>query len=197
KIGSMNGLGALMLSRHGVRPEGVLRGKSKACVAHLKEVIDVLQSAGYEVVVAYGTLLGAVREGRFLAHDDDIDIMYKAKAHHRPAVEVEIKTLRKLLEAAGFRATDLLPKHLNMHVVSRKGGLVIDVFPCWLQHGRLEMHMEGMAIRGISPDIMFPAGIAVLEGENLPAPADPDRFLEDRYGAGWRVPDPYHDWPWK
>lgn len=197
KIGSMNGMGALMLSRHGVRAEGVLRGKSKAYIAHLMEVIAVLQGAGYEVVIAYGTLLGAVREGRFLAHDDDIDIMYRAKAHDKPDVEAEIKRLRKLLETAGFRATDLLPKHLNMHVVSRKGGLVIDVFPCWLQDGRLQMHMEAMAIRGISPNIMFPAGLAKLEGEDLPAPADPAGFLQERYGAGWKVPDPYHDWPWK
>jgi hypothetical protein len=59
------------------------------------------------------------------------------------------------------------------------------------------MHMEGMAIRGISPDIMFPAGIVKLEGETLPAPADPTGFLQERYGAGWKDPDPYHDWPWK
>lgn len=197
KIGSLNGLDTLMLSRHGVRVQGVLRRKSKAYIAHLEEVIQVMQSAGYEVVIAYGTLLGAVREGRFLAHDDDIDIMYKAKAGDRLGVEAEIASVRKLLAATGFRVTDMLPKHLNMHVVSRKGGLVIDVFPCWLQDGELQMHMEKMVIRGLAPSMMFPASMVNLEGESLPAPADPPGFLGERYGADWKIPDPYHDWPWR
>lgn len=196
-MGRERGLGTLMLSRHGLRAQGVLRQKSKAYMAHLKEVISVLQGAGYEVVTAYGTLLGAVREGRFLAHDDDIDIMYRAKAGDRVSVEAEVRMLRDLFEESGFRAADLLPKHLNMHIVSREKGLVIDAFPTWLQDGLLHMHMEGMAIRGIEPGIMFPASTVSLEGEGLPAPANPGAFLEERYGGGWKLPDPYHDWPWK
>jgi SAM-dependent methyltransferase len=37
---------------------------------------------------------------------------------------------------------------------------------------------------------VFPLGTVTLEGRELPAPADTDRFLTATYGAGWRVPDP-------
>lgn len=196
-LGRRRQMGNMMLSRHGVRSEGVLRQKSGAYVSHLKQVMRALEGGGYACMLAYGTLLGAVREGRFLAHDDDVDIMYHAKATNRKDLEAEIRRIGRMLADAGFRAEDLLPKHLNMHVVSKTGGIVVDVFPCWLSGGLMSMHMEGMAIRGLPPEIILPPREVLLEGEPFPAPADPEAFLAERYGSGWKVPDPYHDWPWR
>jgi hypothetical protein len=191
------GIGPFMLTRHGIRSEGILRRRSGDYLAHLGAVVRAMEGFGYRAVLAYGTLLGAVREGRFLAHDDDVDLVFIARAGTRAQVEREVVEVRDKLRATGFRAEDLLPKHLNMHVGGNGAGVMVDLFPCWLQDGRMWMHMKGMAIQGIDPEIMQPPGTARIEGATFPAPAKPEAFLRERYGDGWKVADPYYDWPWK
>ena len=96
----------------------------------------------------------------------------------------------------GFRVVNLLPNSLNMHVIDSRNGAVMDVFPCWEEQERLCMHMESMKIRGIDPAIVYPSGTLSLLGRTLPAPADPEAFLQERYGDGWRVSDQFFEWPW-
>lgn len=196
-LAAIHSLDPVMLSRHGLRPVGVLRQKAQAYLVHLEAVIEAMTSLGYDAMIAYGTLLGAVREGKFLAHDDDVDVMYVAKSSTRQELTAEIGRLKSRLRELGFRAEDLLPKHTNMHVKDPSSGVSIDLFPCWLEDGLLQMHMEGMKIRGLQPDIMLPTSRVSLEGRVLAAPGNPEGFLSERYGDRWNVADPYYDWPWK
>jgi hypothetical protein len=56
--------------------------------------------------------------------------------------------------------------------------------------------MESMKVRGIDPAIVYPASQVQLCGRMMPAPADPEAYLEERYGAGWRISDQFFEWPW-
>jgi hypothetical protein len=48
-------------------------------------------------------------------------------------------------------------------------------------------------IRGkLSRAELEPFSLVELEGETYPAPAVPEKWLELNYGAGWRIPDPGH-----
>ena len=47
----------------------------------IEVVLDALREAGVEAFLAYGTLLGAVREGKLLGHDSDADLGYVSRAH--------------------------------------------------------------------------------------------------------------------
>jgi hypothetical protein len=52
----------------------------------LRVAAEALTAAGADWWVAYGTLLGLVREGRLMAHDNDIDLAVHLgvdPAHHR------------------------------------------------------------------------------------------------------------------
>lgn len=190
------GLGGFMLTRHGVKPQGVLRREPQRFLHHLVAVVDVLRRLDRDPVLAYGTLLGAVRDHHFIAHDDDVDLLYRSGASSRAEVEAELPVLKAQLQDAGFKVVDLLPNSLNMHVIDARNGAVMDVFPCWLEDGSLQMHMESMKIRGIDPAIVHPSGAMDFLGTTLPVPAKPEAFLEERYGPGWSVSDQFFEWPW-
>ncbi|MDQ3288186.1 MAG: LicD family protein [Pseudomonadota bacterium] len=190
------GLGMFMLTRHGLRPAGVLRTDPQRFLAHTQAVLDALSRMGRDPVLAYGTLLGAVRDGDFIAHDDDIDLLYRSRATSKAAVEAELSSIKEELRGYGFRVTDLLPNSLNMHVMDPRSGTDMDVFPCWEEGGLLQMHMEGMKIRGIDPAIVYPTGRIEFLGRTFPVPAQPEAYLEHRYGPGWRVSDQFFEWPW-
>ncbi len=46
----------------------------------IQTVLDAIASAGIDAFLAYGTLLGAVREKRFLGHDSDADLAYVSES---------------------------------------------------------------------------------------------------------------------
>ena len=195
-IAAISGMGRYMLTRHGVKTQGILRRDPEKFVSHLQAVISTLRSLGREPVMAYGTLLGAIRDGDFIAHDDDIDLLYRSGASSRETAEQDILELKSDLRARGFRVVDLLPNSLNMHVIDPANGAVMDIFPCWLEEGRLQMHMESMKVRGIDPGIVYPSRDMGFRGAQLPAPAKPEAFLRERYGDGWGVSDQFYEWPW-
>jgi hypothetical protein len=195
-IASVRGLGGFMLTRHGVKGEGVLRRHPERFLDHMQAVLAALRDLGRAPVIAYGTLLGAVRENNFIAHDDDIDLVYRSRSRNRAEVEAELPTIQDALRERGFKVVNLLPNSLNMHVIDARNGAVMDVFPCWEQDGRIQMHMESMKVRGIDPAIMYPATEVSLLGRQLPAPARPEAFLLERYGPGWQVSDQFFEWPW-
>ena len=195
-LGHALGIGGFMLTRHGVKREGMLRQEPARFLRHMMAVIESLMRMGRDPALAYGTLLGAVRDRNFIAHDDDVDLLYRSNRSSRPEVEAELLEIKQQLRANGFRVVDLLPNSLNMHVISPENGAVMDIFPCWLEDGKLQMHMEGMKVRGIDPDIVFPTGSIDFLGEQVPIPARPDSYLEERYGPGWREPDQFFEWPW-
>ena len=45
----------------------------------MERILDALHEIGIEAFPAYGTLLGAVREGRLLGHDSDADLGYVSR----------------------------------------------------------------------------------------------------------------------
>lgn len=195
-VAAAAGLGRYMLTRHGVKSEGVLRQNPERFVSHMRAVIAALETLGREPFLAYGTLLGAVRDRDFIAHDDDIDLMCRSAASSRKEAEQDVLVLKEELRGHGFKVVDLLPNSLNLHVIDPRNGAVMDVFPCWRQDGALCMHMETMKIRGIPEDMIYPRSVLSFHGEDFPAPSRPEAFLRARYGDGWRVSDQFYEWPW-
>ena len=66
-------------------------------------VLRALQDGGVEPFLAYGTLLGAVREGGFIGHDSDIDLGYVSRHPHPVDVVRESFRLQRELRREGLR----------------------------------------------------------------------------------------------
>jgi SAM-dependent methyltransferase len=155
----------------------------------IEEVLGALKKAGVDAFPAYGTLLGAVRGGRLIGHDSDADLGYVSEHTHPVDVVRESFRLQRALADMGYRITRYSGAAFKVDVVEGDGSVRgLDVFGGFLADGYL--NLMGEIRTPFRREWVFPLGTTVLEGRELPAPANTEEFLAATYGPGWRVPDP-------
>lgn len=194
EVAAARGGGSYVITRHGVQRSRLL-SDSASYLAAMRDVMRILAAAGRSPMLAYGTLLGAIRDRSFIAHDDDVDVLYRCEATNREGVELEIAEVQALLASHGFEVNRMFA-NLNMHVHDLRRNVEVDVFPCWDANGQTHLHMERMSIRSIDTSILFPAIEVEFLGEQFAVPGNPEAFLLERYGEGWTVSNPFFEWPW-
>ncbi|NPC95901.1 class I SAM-dependent methyltransferase [Nocardioides sp. zg-DK7169] len=184
---------ALILDKWGqlIRP---LSAESGSVIDELMEhtarlLDDLREKAGVPAFICYGTLLGAVRNGRLIGHDNDIDVAYLSE--HPAPVDVvrEGYRVERALRAAGWLVRRGSGVRLNVRLRLTDGSSrFIDVFTAHWVEGRLYIPSDtGFPM---PREAILPLDNVELMGRKLPAPADPERLLAATYGEGWRVPDP-------
>ncbi len=170
----------------------VFAGRSDRDIAALLDAVDAvlaaLRTAGLEPFVAYGTLLGAVREGRVLGHDSDADLGYVSR--HTDPVDVarESFAVQRRLAADGWQISRYSGGSFKMLVTEGDVTRGLDVFGGFLDEGRL--YLMGEIGVPFEREWITPLGEAQLDGRPVPVPARPEKLLEATYGPGWRTPDP-------
>ena len=147
---------------------------------NLKLFKKILSKNNIKFQLAYGTLLGAVREHDFISHDEDIDlvILEEEKQH---TFDILPQLIAEGFEIARYDRRGLLS-------IIRKGEYIDLYF----------MKSDGKGIRTCS-------GILVIEkfltntapisfkGEEFEVPKDYKGFLECEYGKSWSTPIEWHD----
>lgn len=152
-------------------------------------VLESMRSRGHEAFLAYGNLLGAVREGRFIGHDNDADIAYLARGSHPVDVIVESMRIEREFLNQGWRTGRMSGGTFKVWTRTPSGlGIGIDVFSAFYHQGLL--HIMPSVAADLPREALLPTSTVTLEGRELPAPAQPERLLEATYGSGWQVPDP-------
>lgn len=155
----------------------------------LETVLALLHEQGLEAFPAYGTLLGAVREGTFLGHDNDADVGYVSRHTHPIDVIRESHRVQRAVERQGYATSRHSGGAFKIDVPDADGSVRgLDVFGGFFSEGHLALLGEIWA--PYEREWIFPLGTVTLDGRSLPAPADPERLLTATYGPGWRVPDP-------
>lgn len=155
----------------------------------LDEVIGALERAGARPFVAYGTLLGAVRDGNFIGHDSDADIGYVSPHDHPVDVIRESFDLQRRLQDMGYRIERYSGLGLKVIVQEADGAnRGLDVFGGFQRDGML--YLMGEVGHPFRDEWLYPRGTAELAGRSVPVPAQPERLLEAMYGPHWRIPDP-------
>ncbi len=155
----------------------------------ISTVLDAIASAGIEPFLAYGTLLGAVREKKFLGHDSDADVAYVSASSSPVDVVRESFRLQRAVHERGFRTYRYSGAAFRIDVVEGDGVVRgLDVFAGFIDDGRL--YQMGEIGADFRREWIYPLGTCTLEGHSFPSPAVPERWLEAAYGPSWAVPDP-------
>lgn len=160
---------------------------------YLDDVEAVLQAlqdeCGVPAFISYGTLLGAVRERKLVGHDVDVDLGYLSKYTHPVDVVRESLHIERVVRSHGWRVVRQNGGFLAAFMPQRDGSTRnLDIFTAFFVGDRLyQVHDIGTEARVAD---VLPLQRIPLEGRELPAPANPELFLEAAYGPGWRVPDP-------
>ena len=149
---------------------------------------------GKDLFLIYGTLLGPVREGRFLPWDDDFDVAYLSDHTDVDAVRAESIDVMRSLAAAGF-AVGLNPEgrpfRLGRH--GHLGSTWLDVRPAWFEDGHLLAPNHARVPMLL--DDLVPLATLHVDGDAFRVPRRPDAFLAAYYGDDWREPKPGHRGP--
>jgi hypothetical protein len=164
----------------------------------IAEVLDALREAGTDAFLAYGTLLGAVREGALIGHDSDADLGYVSPHSHPVDVIRESFALQRRVAELGYETYRYSGLAFRVDVAEGDGSKRgLDVFGGFIAEpvgdDPAMLYLMGEIGAPFEREWIYPLSTATLEGRTFPVPADPERLLVATYGPGWRVPDPaYH-----
>lgn len=151
-------------------------------------VLTFLEDAGFTAFIVGGTLLGAVRDGEILPHDDDADVAYLSSHSDPSDLVIENEGLRRQLVARGFRVVRHSWSHLQVLIDDASQDYYVDIFTAFYKSG--EFH-EPIHVRASGmDDAILPLRSLPLHGFELAAPNDPEAWLAACYGPSWRTPDP-------
>jgi SAM-dependent methyltransferase len=167
--------------------DGTTRG---VIVDAVVEVLEQVRQTGTDAFLAFGCLLGAVRDGRMIGHDNDADVAVLCGGDAPVDVTLQSYRLQHALERHGWQTRRMSAGDFKVYVKAPDGTPVgIDLFSAWYDEDGLFTLLPN--VRGDLPrDSIFPLGTIRLEGREVTAPRDPEPLLALTYGPGWAVPDP-------
>lgn len=146
---------------------------------------ELIEKFGYEPFVAYGTLLGAIRQGDFLNHDNDVDLVYISKHTDPVQVRIEYVAICRHLIDLGYRGL------LTKHGFAIKSPVRVDLNFAWFNPQG--MFQASFGYHG--PELKFSRDFGRMKRARLGkyrvrVPRNSEAILEHLYGPGWKVPDP-------
>lgn len=160
---------------------GIKKINKKIAKKNLLEVKDVLDREELYFGLMFGTLLGAIRDGDFITHDEDTDLFILSED------EEKLKSILFDLVKVGF---DLIRfERFGLYSIS-KDGEYIDFY----------------VMKSLRKGIRHSGGYYVLEkylldttfidfqGSRFRVPINSPEFFELYYGLNWRTPIQYMDY---
>jgi hypothetical protein len=162
--------------------------KESLFVESMREFFSIADHAGFKPFLAFGSLLGLVRDGKFIEWDKDLDICFMLH-------ETDVQKLEKLLKNFGFKILvssgnkipytircQLTQKHPPIDVVffKREGNRLIT-------YGRFE---DTYLVRYRT---LFSLKETEYYGIKIRIPENPENFLTENYGD-WKSPRKIHHW---
>ena len=146
---------------------------------------------GTPAFISSGTLLGIVRNGDFIGHDDDVDICYISNKTTEQEILKERHELVKFLQAKGCK---LRRSDVAHYWCTTPNGVTLDIFTGFIEDEFCSLNPIGR--RKVLRDDVLPLKVEVVQGVELYLPKKPEPLLELNYGLNWQKPDPLWSFDW-
>lgn len=176
------------LVANGVRKVMLMKGSqcmnTQVCRENLFKFDDVMKHFGLTFWLSEGTALGAVREGRFIPHDDDVDV-----ATFIENIDMVVQSVLPILVESGFKVVKVWNE--GRFITLERGGEYMDID--FVEEGKPCMFMTvGKVSNGFHQcdDLLrILQGLHRVEflGRQFLVPGDD--YLVHQYGPTWRVPN--------
>ncbi|WP_183407343.1 class I SAM-dependent methyltransferase [Massilia aurea] len=156
---------------------------------HVSELMNEIKiETGISVFLSYGCLLGAVRSGKVIPHDFDIDAGFIIPDGTVESILQTADSLISFLIKRDFRITAQSNGHFKAAYYGSEYSVDIEFFAAWTD-GPSFYHY--FAVRGSEiSDQILPLDTISLSGVDFPAPKNPETLVAAIYGENWRNPDP-------
>lgn len=127
--------------------------------------------------LAFGTCLGAVRDQRFIPHDDDVDIGLLATDRRRVVLAINggwfsEKEMLVIRETDHLISVEFHGQYLDMYFFER-GPECYNCSFYQIAHEHLDDGLDSWPFMGM----------------DLHVPKNVEKYLESRYGPNWRTPE--------
>lgn len=164
-----------------------------AVMAQCGALAEELAGHDLQVFANSGTLLGIVREGGLLAHDNDFDFGVLLQARTAEAAAAEWMGLCDRLIAQGIAVERSSWSKVTLKL-KKIGQFGVDLFPAWIdENDRVFVYPHTFG--ELSRAQLLPYSLHAPTGLHIPS--DPEAMLVCNYGEDWRVPDAGWTFPWK
>lgn len=167
----------------------------QSAVGSLYETMRALlaDEFGYDLFITYGTLLGAIREGSFLGHDNDYDASFVSSATTGPEAADELVTIAKVLIAKGYRVGAMGG---GLHVNDpAEPDHRIDIFHVYFDADGVLQHPFGYAgDKQVTTADWNGTGEIDFVGRKALVPVCAEELLATFYGDDWRLPKTGFNW---
>lgn len=198
KMGLYDSKPILFVKRQALKFLG--RKMKKFGVPALNKLCNIFEEENIEYWADFGTLLGIYREGKFLAHDFDIDMGVMKTSYS--------KLLEEKLQQNSFKK--LKEYYINEELVEQTwtwNGVLIDIFYYGIKDDKVyayEFYTKGEVVKVKRDDNTFECTnldalkmylpylktkIITFNGFSIRVPEDEDKYLRAVYGDGYMVPD--------
>lgn len=177
--------------RMGSPLEGDDSGMKARLIAGSKVLVDHLQTLGYTTYITGGTLLGAVRLGNLLPHDDDTDLAILLPHSHPSDLSLDSYRLEDHLTELGYVVVRHSTVHLQVMSLTATGEIdhYIDIFSAFYRSE--QEFCQPFHVRAAVPrSSIVPIQSMDVAGVPFPVPAVPADWLVSCYGPNWATPDP-------
>lgn len=177
-----------------------LRSSGSICYASvlhmlLVEVYEELQATGNTPFLAFGSLLGAVRNGSMIPFTEDIDIGFVDKLENKELVKEALKRKGYHMFFLDIWRVCVAPTHpLAGHLydkgkpITRNYGVpYLDLYMMQRQNNSA-WDLQGFEGGPLSDDRVLPFSQVTINGMSFDTVNDPTYFLETAYGSDYMTP---------